>query len=139
MHGLGNDFIVIDSRAQNIDLESCNWVKMANRREGIGCDQILVLKDDHSGATAGYEVWNADGTTVEQCGNGIRCLAMFLNDRGEAAGGIVKLAGPAGPIHVECSADNSYRVNMGKPSFDAAHLPLKLQPQQKSKVSLLTK
>jgi len=129
MHGLGNDFIVIDSRHQDLALATCDWQQMANRREGIGCDQILVLADDDTGATAAYQVWNADGTAVEQCGNGIRCLAMYLNDRGEGNDGKITLSGPAGNIHIECMDDGFYRVNMGQPSFDGNNLPVHMKPQ----------
>jgi len=129
MHGLGNDFIVIDSRHQDIDLSACNWQQLAHRRNGIGCDQFLILEHGSNGATAAYKVRNADGSPAEQCGNGIRCLAMYLKNRGEITGGHILLAGPAGNVQVQCMADGSYRVNMGQPCFDSPDLPDSLEAQ----------
>jgi diaminopimelate epimerase len=127
MHGLGNDFMVIDSRQQAFDMSACNWTQLADRRTGIGCDQFLILGDpDSSGVTASYEVRNADGSSAEQCGNGIRCLAMYLKDRGEVAMEEFLLAGPVGLIRVQCQPDETYRVNMGQPIFTAADIPINL-------------
>ncbi len=125
MHGLGNDFIVIDSRNQEINLSACNWQRLADRCTGIGCDQVLILDDDNNSAvTASYLVRNADGSIAEQCGNGIRCLAMYLKNRGEVGSQEFLLSGPAGSVRVQCLADDSYRVNMGQPVFDAAEIPI---------------
>ena len=129
MHGLGNDFIVIDTRHQDIDLSSCNWQQLADRRAGIGCDQILVLSNNNSGATATYRVWNADGSAAEQCGNGIRCLAMYLQDRGEVSNGEILLAGPAGNAQVQCLPNGAFSVNMGQPNFSARDIPGEPGPQ----------
>ena len=79
MHGLGNDFVVIDATEQAIELNRQQLRAIADRRFGIGCDQILVLRaGDRDEYPVRYEIWNADGSPAAQCGNGARCVALYL-------------------------------------------------------------
>src|ERR1043165_949039 len=89
MHGLGNDFIVLDSPVRDgLPLSRAQWRALGDRHRGVGFDQALVLEPPRdSGAMAYYRIFNADGAEVEQCGNGVRCLAELLRLRGRATNG----------------------------------------------------
>src|SRR4029450_5757190 len=83
MHGLGNDFVVLDGIAQRVDLAPAQLRRLADRRYGVGCDQILVVeKTTRPDVDFRYRIFNADGVEVEQCGNGARCLGRFLTQLG---------------------------------------------------------
>ena len=129
MHGLGNDFIVLDLRQQHFDIDTGVARKLSNRHTGIGCDQILILRqppdDSH---LAAFEIWNADGSQAEQCGNGVRCLGYYLQMHAEAPAGRFKLAGPAGTAIIECLDNAMVRVDMGKPHFSPQRVPVQLEP-----------
>ena len=98
MQGLGNDFVVLDGIAQRVDLAPAELKRLADRRYGVGCDQILVVeKPTRPDVDFRYRIWNADGVEVEQCGNGARCFVHFVRQRGltdkqrirvETAGGV---------------------------------------------------
>ena len=78
MHGLGNDFVMLDGIRQTLSLTPENIRKIADRRRGIGCDQVLVVEPAHTqGVDFGYRIFNRDGGEVEQCGNGARCFVRF--------------------------------------------------------------
>jgi len=128
MHGLGNDFILLDLRHQEFIINQKVATQLANRHTGIGCDQILILRkptnDQH---LASFEIWNADGSRAEQCGNGVRCLGLYLFQRSEAPPGQFLLGGPAGIVKVECLDDDLVRVDMGQPAFDADRVPVLLE------------
>ena len=128
MHGLGNDFILLDLRHQEFIINQEVATQLANRHTGIGCDQILILRkptnDQH---LASFEIWNADGSRAEQCGNGVRCLGLYLFQRSEAPPGQFLLGGPAGIVKVECLDDDLVRVDMGQPAFDADRVPVLLE------------
>lgn len=127
MHGLGNDFVVLDMRRQNFRIDRHCVVAMADRRTGIGCDQVLVLREPAgAGELANFEIWNADGSSAEQCGNGVRCLGLYLRRISEAPHGLFKLGGPAGIVEIECLDDGLVRVDMGKPEFAAHRVPVLL-------------
>jgi len=127
MHGLGNDFVVLDLRHQNYPIDAVNAALLADRHTGIGCDQVLVLRPAHNpGHLASFEVWNADGSSAEQCGNGVRCLGLYLERRGETPAGTFGLEGPAGGVEIQCLGDDMVQANMGKPLFAAADIPLRL-------------
>ena len=100
MHGLGNDFIVLDAPARDgTAAPRAQWRALADRHRGIGFDQALVLEPPRDGHTlAYYRIFNADGSEVEQCGNGVRCLAELLRLRGKARNGKLPLESPAGLI-----------------------------------------
>ena len=127
MHGLGNDFVLLDLREQDFTLAAQLVTRLANRRTGIGCDQVLVLRPPRSDKqTASFEVWNADGSRAEQCGNGVRCMGLYLQMTSLAPLGRLSLGGPAGEVHLECLADGMVQVDMGKPEFEAAQIPVLL-------------
>ena len=79
MHGAGNDFVLLDLREQDLDLNATRAAELADRHTGIGCDQLLVLRQTQNrGCLVRFEVWNADGSRAEQCGNGVRCIGLYL-------------------------------------------------------------
>jgi diaminopimelate epimerase len=119
MHGLGNDFIVLDAPSTHgAGLTAGQWRQLADRQRGIGFDQALVLEPPRSSDTlAYYRIFNADGGEVEQCGNGVRCLAELLRQRGLARNGELTLESPAGRIHAKLGAPGEVAVNMGAPDF----------------------
>ena len=83
MHGLGNDFVVIDGIHQKVDITPELARRLADRHFGVGCDQILLVeRPSEKGADFKYRIWNSDGGEVEQCGNGARCFARFVHDKG---------------------------------------------------------
>jgi len=126
MHGLGNDFIVFDAPRDGWLPSAEQWRALAARHTGIGFDQALVLEPARrSGTDVYYRIFNADGGEVEQCGNGVRCLASFLHRRGIVANdkGEIVLDSPAGPIHARVHDANLISVDMGVPNFDPKSLP----------------
>jgi diaminopimelate epimerase len=124
MHGLGNDFIVFDApRASFPSAEQ--FRRLADRHTGIGFDQALILAEpDRPGAHVRFRVVNADGGEVEQCGNGMRCIAALLHRRGRAAlGETVVLEGIAGRVRAEVRSRQLVSVDMGVPNFAPSALP----------------
>ena len=127
MHGLGNDFILLDLRHQEFAINQDVATQLANRHTGIGCDQILILRQPaNDQQLASFEIWNADGSRAEQCGNGVRCLGLYLFQRSEAPAGQFVLGGPAGIVRIECLDDGQVRVDMGQPAFEAHQVPILL-------------
>jgi len=126
MHGLGNDFIVFDAPVDGRLPTAAQWRSLAARHTGIGFDQALVIEPPRrSDARVYYRIFNADGGEVEQCGNGVRCLASFLHRRGGlgADGGEIVLESPAGLIRARVHDANLISVDMGVPNFDPKSLP----------------
>jgi diaminopimelate epimerase len=119
MHGLGNDFIVLDAPSANgLAVSAARWRQLSDRHRGIGFDQALVLEPPRSADTlAYYRIFNANGSEVEQCGNGVRCLAELLRRRGLAPQGELRLESPAGVILAELGAPGTVAVDMGEPGF----------------------
>lgn len=126
MHGVGNDFVVLDLRggAPAPTLAECAW--LADRRRGVGCDQILTIEPPRSvGSIATYRIWNADGSASGQCGNGARCVAAWLVRDGAApAQGEFTIDSPAGVHAVTRDADGGFVIDMGPPRFAPADIPL---------------
>jgi len=126
MHGLGNDFIVFDAPRDGWLPTAAQWRALSARHTGIGFDQALVLEPARRpGTDVYYRIFNADGGEVEQCGNGVRCLASFLHRRGKIANGQgeIVLDSPAGPIRAQVHDANLISVDMGVPNFDPKSLP----------------
>ena len=115
MHGLGNDFVVIDARAQAVAMDATRARTIADRREGIGCDQLILIESSDA-ADARMRIWNADGGEVEACGNASRAVALLLGGRStlETLGGILTLA----------ANDTTATVDMGQPRFEWDAIPL---------------
>jgi diaminopimelate epimerase len=124
MHGLGNDFIVIDARESSLDTLSGLPARMCDRRFGVGADQILLLEKS-AAADFRMRIFNADGSEVEMCGNGIRCLAKYVWDRGISSKDILDIETLAGIIRPEKAGD-MVRVDMGEPVFDPEKIPVHL-------------
>ena len=125
MHGLGNDFVLLDGRQGLPPLEPQLLSRMANRRLGIGCDQILLI-EPASVATADvrYRVFNADGSAAEHCGNGVRCVAHYLARRGEVSGSEVRVEIGERVFRLGLVAGGDVRVEMGVPEFAPSRIPL---------------
>jgi diaminopimelate epimerase len=123
MHGVGNDFIVFDAPPDSTLLTPQRMRSLADRRTGIGFDQALLLEPPRRpGTTVFYRIFNSDGDEVEQCGNGARCIAALLHQRGQTQAGAVTLDSPAGIIRARV-AGQSVSVDMGVPDFDPRSLP----------------
>jgi len=132
MHGLGNDFVVIDSFAQEIQLTSDQVRLIADRHFGIGCDQLLLLApSDKAGIDVRYLIYNADGGEVSQCGNGARCAAAYLRENGlidgPDDGDTITAETLEGVITMTFEKDGLVRVNMGVPKLAAADIPIASQ------------
>ena len=124
MHGLGNDFVVIDAINQDVALTSEQVRFIADRHFGVGCDQLLLVeRPTLPDAEFRYRIFNADGGEVQQCGNGARCFARFVHDRGMTASRNIAVETVSGMIYLFLEADGQVTVDMGIPSFDPASLP----------------
>lgn len=124
MHGLGNDFIVVDNTRGDAQLDSERIRRLSDRHTGIGFDQLLVVeRPTVSAAAFDYRIYNADGGEVEHCGNGARCFARFVHERGlsEAREIVVNTSG--GLIELSLLDDGQVTVGMGVPSFEPADVP----------------
>ncbi|TDY03978.1 diaminopimelate epimerase [Thiohalophilus thiocyanatoxydans] len=124
MHGLGNDFVVIDAINQKIDLAREQIRQLADRRFGIGCDQLLLVEPPReAGVDFTYRIFNADGGEVAQCGNGARCFARFVRDKGLIDRDTIAVATAAGRMTLRIEPDGQVTVNMGVPHFAPADVP----------------
>jgi diaminopimelate epimerase len=123
MHGLGNDFVVLDGVRQRIDLTSAQIRAIADRRRGVGCDQVLLVERARGDADFRYRIFNADGSEVEQCGNGARCFVVFVRDQGLSDKRVLDVETAGGRISPRLEADGSVTVDMGVPRFAAADIP----------------
>lgn len=130
MHGLGNDFVVLDTTRGPLDLNPALVRGLADRHFGIGCDQVLVVEPPRlPGTDFHYRIFNADGSEVEQCGNGARCFARFVRERGLTDKDEIPVGTAAGPIRLYCEPDGQVRVNMGVPILEPERIPF-LVPAQ---------
>lgn len=124
MHGLGNDFVVLDGVRQNITLSTEKIRFLADRHFGIGCDQLLMVEPTpNPNALFRYRIFNADGSEVEQCGNGARCFARFVRDEGLTSADTIPVETASGIIVLHIEANGQVRVNMGEPRFEPADIP----------------
>jgi diaminopimelate epimerase len=127
MHGAGNDFVLLDLRRQSFQIDADTARQLAHRHTGIGCDQVLVLRDPiNDSQLASFEIWNSDGSRAEQCGNGVRCMGLYLQRQAEAGAGHFLLGGPAGEVRVRCLDNGLVQVDMGKPAFGPENVPITL-------------
>ena len=124
MHGAGNDFIVIDATAAPIELSPAQWQGLADRRFGIGADQILVVqKPTAEGCDFKYRIFNSDGSEVEQCGNGARAFVKFVTEKGLTDKRSIRVETMKGIIAPRLEADGSITVDMGAPRLDPSEVP----------------
>ncbi len=125
MQGLGNDFVVIDGVRQDPGLTAERVRALADRRFGVGCDQVLVLAPtDRAETDFAYRIFNADGGEVEQCGNGMRCLARFARETGLSSANTLRLTGAGGDVEAVFEDGDRIAVDMGVPALDGAAIPL---------------
>ncbi|MCK9387201.1 MAG: diaminopimelate epimerase [Sulfuritalea sp.] len=124
MHGLGNDFVVLDAIRQNFVPTPAQARFLADRHFGIGCDQILVVERTSTpGVDFRYRIFNADGGEVEQCGNGARCFVRFVHEQGLTQKSEIRVETQSGLITLRLEADGQITVNMGVPRFLPAEIP----------------
>lgn len=124
MEGTGNDFVVIDGYTDPVVLTSRQIRGLADRHFGVGCDQVLVVEQpQQAGADFRYRIFNADGGEVEQCGNGARCFARFVRERGLTHKDAIVVDTLGGRIRPRLSADGAVTVEMAVPRFEPADIP----------------
>ncbi|MEO5623879.1 MAG: diaminopimelate epimerase [Dokdonella sp.] len=125
MHGLGNDFVIVDAREHEFVWDAAAIRLFGDRHLGVGFDQLLTIEPARDASCAfAYGIWNSDGSRAGQCGNGVRCVASWLARDGTLGAGRVKLESPSGPVAVELLADGRVRADMGEPQFDAGAIGL---------------
>jgi diaminopimelate epimerase len=124
MHGLGNDFVVIDAISQSLELTPDQVRHLADRRFGVGCDQILVVERASTpDVDFRYRIFNGDGSEVEQCGNGSRCFVRFVLDKGLTTKTEIRVETKSGIISPRLVEGGLVTVNMGSPIFEPARIP----------------
>ena len=124
MQGAGNDFVVIDATRTPVALSPQQWQSLADRHFGVGADQMLVVEpSSQDGVDFGYRIYNADGGEVEQCGNGARCFARFVLDRGLTTKRTIRVQTLSGIIEPTVGEDGRVTVDMGAPVFDLPQIP----------------
>jgi len=125
MHGLGNDFVVIDAVRQKVELTPEQVRRIADRHFGVGCDQLLLVEPPTSAdADFRYRIFNADGGEVSQCGNGARCFARFVHEQGLCGKPEIKVDTRAGRLVLHREENGDITVDMGVPRHDPAQIPL---------------
>ena len=133
MHGAGNDFVVLDETRGSLGLSAAHYRALGDRHFGVGADQILSVRPSPApGIDFAYAIHNADGAEVEQCGNGARCFARYVRDKGLSTQPVLRVQTQKALIELRISADGQVTVDMGAPGFDPADLPFDaagLQPQ----------
>ena len=130
MHGLGNDFVVFDGINQDIDLTPERIRKIADRRFGIGCDQLLVVEvPQHPENDFRYRIYNYDGSEVENCGNGARCFAKFVRDKKLTGKNTIRVETLGGVLTLHASRQGDVTVDMGVPVLTPAEIPFNADSQ----------
>ena len=128
MHGAGNDFIVIDAIRQSINLTAEQWRQLADRRFGVGADQILVVeRPTQAGIDFRYRIFNSDGGEVEQCGNGARAFVKFVVEKGLSEQREIRVETMSGIISPRLEDDGRVTVDMGAPILDPQRVPFDTQ------------
>ncbi len=124
MHGLGNDFVVIDAIGQRIKLSADKVRQLADRRFGVGCDQVLVVEvPQNPDVDFRYRIFNADGSEVENCGNGARCFAKFVTDRKLTGKSSITVETANGNMVLHVQKNGEVTVDMGAPRLAPSELP----------------
>jgi len=122
MHGLGNDFVVIDARHRAVEITPAIAARIADRHRGVGFDQLALIRVGTGGADADLVFFNADGSVSATCGNATRCIARHLMNESGRAG--VTLRADRGLLHAEDAGGGLTRVNLGAPQLDWHEIPL---------------
>ncbi|MEZ8106704.1 diaminopimelate epimerase [Vibrio clamense] len=133
MHGLGNDFMVVDCITQNIFFSPDLIRRLADRNTGVGFDQLLVVEAPYDPETDfHYRIFNADGSEVEQCGNGARCFARFVRMKGLTNKYTINVSTKKGKMVLKIEDNDLITVNMGEPVFEPAKIPFKAKQTEKT-------
>lgn len=133
MHGLGNDFMVVDCITQNIFFSPELIRRLADRHTGVGFDQLLVVEAPYDPETDfHYRIFNADGSEVEQCGNGARCFARFVTMKGLTNKYSIRVSTKKGKILLKLEGEDQVMVNMGVPEFEPNKIPFKAKQAEKT-------
>lgn len=131
MHGLGNDFIVIDAINQRVNLSAEQITRLSDRRFGIGCDQLLIVEAPKTpDADFYYRIFNYDGSEVENCGNGARCFAKFVRDRQLTGKSTIIVDTICGRMSLQVKKNNLITVDMGVPILEPAAIPYRAKQRQ---------
>ena len=124
MQGAGNDFVVLDAMASPIDLTAAQARRLADRRFGVGADQILLVEPSRTpGIDFGYRIVNSSGDEVEHCGNGARCFVRYVHDRGLTAKTTIRVETVNNVLELRLRHDGQVTVDMSQPVFDLARVP----------------
>lgn len=130
MHGLGNDFVVIDAISQTVRLTPEKIRALSDRHFGIGCDQVLLVEIPESpNVDFRYRIFNCDGTEVENCGNGARCFAVFVRERKLTGKRVIKVETAGGIIELRVQDDEQVSVDMGMPRLQPEQIPFVAEQQ----------
>src|SRR5215831_7470511 len=122
MHGLGNDFVIFDARTFPVPVDALSARAIADRKRGIGCDQVIVMEPAKNGAAAFMRIFNADGGEVESCGNAARCVAYLLMAERETDR--IQIATTGGPLLCQSASADAVTVDMGVPHLDWREIPM---------------
>ncbi len=132
MHGLGNDFVVIDAINQDIQLTAEQIRKISDRHFGVGCDQLLLVEPPVSqDADFKYRIFNADGGEVSQCGNGARCFARFVRDKQLSDKDEITVDTDAGQLVLHFTDEDLITVNMGIPKHEPKAIPVRAEQESR--------
>lgn len=133
MHGLGNDFMVIDAISQDVIINDINIKELAHRQRGIGFDQLLLIETPKSPhVDFNYRIFNADGGEVEQCGNGARCFAHYVKTLGLTWKQKIKVSTKNGVLRIKYEANDNVSVNMGLAQWQPQAIPIDSEQEQDS-------
>ena len=125
MQGTGNDFVIFDTFSEPLSLSAEQIKKIADRHLGIGCDQVLLIgPSKNNEVDVYYRIFNSDGTEVSQCGNGARCVAVYLKNKGIVEKNNIKAETKSSQLILTIDDNDSVTVNMGVPKFDPVNIPL---------------
>jgi diaminopimelate epimerase len=127
MHGAGNDFVIVDCRSTPLALDAGQIARLGDRHFGVGFDQLLTIEPAREPTCAfAYGIYNSDGSPARQCGNGVRCVAAWLQRDGSIDSGDLLLQSPSGPVRIAVRDDGSVRAGMGMARFAPDEVPLRL-------------
>lgn len=133
MHGLGNDFMVVDAVTQNVFFSTDSIKRLADRHTGLGFDQLLIVEPPYDPESDfHYRIFNADGGEVEQCGNGARCFARFVRLKGLTNKYKIFVSTKAGKIILKVEDNEDVKVNMGEPNFEPNKIPFTAKQKEKT-------
>jgi len=131
MHGLGNDFVVLDFTKEVIPLSARQAARIADRHFGVGCDQILIVEhSSRSDIDFKYRILNSDGNEVGQCGNGARCFARYVHEKGLSDKNPIKVETMSGDMTLHAAESGLFTVDMGAPRFEPKDIPLNVAHRQ---------